>query len=70
LPSRSSLSSPERTDPQGLTRSSIQSVALLVVLVFLVVGILGFISGITTNYDELKFAGHNSDAQLLGIPAV
>jgi len=40
---------------------------LLVGLVFLVVGILGFIRGITTNYDELKFAGHNSDAQLLGI---
>lgn len=48
-------------------RSPIQSAALLVGLVFLVVGILGFIPGITTNYDELKFAGHNSDAQLLGI---
>ena len=40
---------------------------MLVGLVFLVVGILGFIPGITSNYDELKFAGHNSDAQLLGI---
>jgi hypothetical protein len=48
-------------------RSPIQSVALLVGVVFLVVGILGFIPGITTNYDDLKFAGHNSDAQLLGI---
>ena len=48
-------------------RSPIQSVALLVGVLFLVVGILGFIPGITTNYDELKFAGHNSDAQLLGI---
>jgi len=48
-------------------RSPIQSVALLVGVVFLVVGLLGFIPGITTNYDELKFAGHNSDAQLLGI---
>jgi hypothetical protein len=48
-------------------RSPIQSVALLVGVVFLIVGILGFIPGITTNYDELKFAGHNSDAQLLGI---
>ena len=48
-------------------RSPIQSVALLVGVVFLVVGILGFIPGITSNYDELKFAGHNSDAQLLGI---
>ena len=48
-------------------RSPIQTVALLVGLVFLLVGILGFIPGITSNYDELKFAGHNSDAQLLGI---
>src|SRR5213080_2503594 len=48
-------------------RSPIQSVALLVGVVFMVVGILGFIPGITTNYDELKFAGHNSDAQLLGM---
>ena len=48
-------------------RSPIQSVALLVGVVFLLVGILGFIPGITTNYDDLNFAGHNSDAQLLGI---
>jgi Domain of unknown function (DUF4383) len=48
-------------------RSPVQSAALLVGLVFLLVGILGFIPGITTNYDELKFAGHESDAQLLGI---
>ena len=48
-------------------RSPIQSVAMLVGLVFLLVGILGFIPGITSNYDELKFAGHDSDAQLLGL---
>jgi hypothetical protein len=48
-------------------RSPIQSAALVVGLVLLLVGILGFIPGITSNYDELKFAGHNSDAQLLGV---
>jgi Domain of unknown function (DUF4383) len=48
-------------------RSPIQSAAMLIGLVFLLVGILGFIPGITSNYDELKFAGHDSDAQLLGI---
>jgi hypothetical protein len=48
-------------------RSPIQNAAMLVGVVFLLVGILGFIPGITSNYDELKFAGHNSDAQLLGI---
>lgn len=35
--------------------------------VFLLVGILGFIPGITSNYDALSFAGHGSEALLLGI---
>jgi hypothetical protein len=35
--------------------------------VFLLVGVLGFIPGITTDYDTLSFAGHHSDAALLGI---
>ena len=48
-------------------RSPIQKAALLVGVVFLLIGILGFIPGITSNYDDLKFAGHDSDAQLLGI---
>jgi hypothetical protein len=48
-------------------RSPVQSVAFVVGLVFLLVGILGFVPGITSNYDELQFAGHGSDAQLLGI---
>ncbi|BBX05141.1 hypothetical protein BST36_13685 [Mycolicibacterium moriokaense] len=36
-------------------------------MVFLAVGVLGFIPGITTNYDQLSFAGHQSEAALLGI---
>lgn len=49
-------------------RTNIQTVAGLVGLVFLVVGIAGFIPGITTNlYDGLEFAGHDGDAELLGI---
>jgi hypothetical protein len=35
--------------------------------VFLAVGVLGFVPGITTHYDQLTFAGHHSDAALLGI---
>ena len=31
------------------------------------VGILGFILGITTNYSDLEFAGNDSGAELLGI---
>jgi hypothetical protein len=48
-------------------RSPVQVAALLVGAVFLLVGILGFIPGITTHYGDLKFAGHNSDAKLLGL---
>jgi hypothetical protein len=46
----------------------IQNAARLVGIVFLVVGIAGFIPGITTNlYEGLDFAGHDGDAELLGI---
>jgi hypothetical protein len=48
-------------------RSQAQQVTMLLGLVFVLVGILGFIPGITTHYGDLKFAGHNSDAKLLGI---
>ncbi len=49
-------------------RSLIQTAAGVVGLTFLLVGIAGFIPGITTNlYDGLEFAGHDGDAELLGI---
>ena len=48
-------------------REPLRGIAMLVGSVFLLVGIAGFIPGITTNYDALTFAGHHSDAQLLGI---
>lgn len=50
-----------------MTRTPVQTAALAVGVVFLLVGILGFIPGITTNYDTLTFAGHESEALLLGI---
>ncbi|MCG3043509.1 DUF4383 domain-containing protein [Streptomyces sp. S1A] len=40
---------------------------MAVSLVFLLVGILGFIPGITTDYGDMQFAGHESQAQLLGL---
>jgi hypothetical protein len=40
---------------------------LVVGIVFLVVGILGFIPGITTRSSDLMFAGHNSTGKLLGV---
>ena len=48
-------------------RTPVQSLAALVGLVFLLVGILGFIPGITTHFGDLAFAGHDSNAKLLGI---
>jgi Domain of unknown function (DUF4383) len=41
--------------------------ATVVAAVFLLVGLLGFIPGITTEYDGMTFAGHESTAMLLGI---
>jgi hypothetical protein len=48
-------------------RTTLQTYAWLMGVVFLLVGILGFIPGITTNYGDMSFAGHNSDAELLGL---
>ena len=48
-------------------RTPVQAAAAAVGAVFLLVGILGFIPGITTHYGDMSFAGHDSDAQLLGI---
>lgn len=45
----------------------VQKAALIVGIAFLVVGILGFIPGITTNVDQMQFAGHESEALLMGI---
>jgi hypothetical protein len=52
------------------TRTPVQIAALAVSAVFVVVGVLGFIPGVTTNYDQLSFAGHGSGALLLGLFAV
>ena len=51
----------------GTARTIVQTVALAVGAVFLLVGLLGFIPGITSNYDQLSLASHNSEAMLLGI---
>ncbi len=61
------------TDDTHLTSSRttkgtpVQVAATLIGAVFLLVGVLGFIPGITTDYDSLGAAGHESHAKLLGI---
>ncbi|GAA3473226.1 DUF4383 domain-containing protein [Nonomuraea roseola] len=51
---------PARTSP-------VQLASLVVGAVFLLVGVLGFIPGVTSDYGDLRFAGHHSDALLLGV---
>lgn len=55
----------------GRTRTTndttLQKVAKIVGIVFLAVGVLGFIPGITSDYGSMTFAGHESEAMLLGI---
>ena len=48
-------------------RHPVQVAALASGALFLLVGVLGFVPGITTDFDELSFAGHESDAMLLGV---
>jgi hypothetical protein len=46
---------------------TVRLAATAVGAVFLLVGILGFIPGVTTDYDTMELAGHESGAELLGI---
>ena len=50
---------------RGLS-TDMQKVTLGMGAIFLVVGIFGFVPGITTNYQSMAFAGHDSEAMLLG----
>src|ERR687897_2430754 len=51
-----------------MDRTPVQNVARLVGIVFLLVGIAGFIPGLTTNlYDGLEFAGDDGTAEVLGL---
>nr|WP_246405435.1 DUF4383 domain-containing protein [Nocardiopsis algeriensis] len=50
-----------------MTGSPIRLATVIVSIVFLLVGIAGFIPGLTTNYDQLQFAGHHSESFLFGI---
>ena len=49
---------------------AVQGAAVFVAAAFLVVGVLGFIPGVTTHLDQLQWAGHHSGAKLFGMFAV
>ncbi|MDG4819825.1 DUF4383 domain-containing protein [Micromonospora sp. WMMD956] len=48
-------------------RAPVRRAAATVGVVFLLVGLLGFVPGITTGFGDLRFAGHGSGAKLLGV---
>ena len=51
----------------GRDRHPVRTAAAVVGAVFVLTGIAGFIPGVTTNYDQMAFAGHESEALLIGL---
>ncbi|MCW3841831.1 DUF4383 domain-containing protein [Micromonospora yasonensis] len=49
------------------SRAAIQGVALVVAAAFVLIGVLGFLPGVTAHYGELAFAGHHSKTKLFGL---
>jgi hypothetical protein len=54
-------------DRTAYAGTPVQKVALVFGIVFVIVGVAGFIPGLTTNLDTIQFAGHESQALLLGV---
>jgi hypothetical protein len=48
------------------TRSPVRAVTLLFGALFLLIGVAGFIPGLTSDYGDLGFAGEESTAELFG----
>jgi hypothetical protein len=48
-------------------QSPVRTITAIVAGTFLVVGVAGFIPGITQDLGDIEFAGHESGAELLGI---
>jgi len=57
----------DRSSTTRYAETTVQKVAFAVGVVFLLVGILGFIPGVTTNFDQMTFAGDESGAMLFGV---
>ena len=48
-------------------RHPLQVASTVVGAAFLLIGVLGFVPGITEHFDDIAFAGHDSEARLLGL---
>ncbi|MEZ0491701.1 DUF4383 domain-containing protein [Kineococcus sp. TBRC 1896] len=55
------------TSDLAVHHAPVQTTALVVGIAFLVIGVLGFIPGITTDYGSLSGAGPDSTAMLFGV---
>ncbi len=62
-----SMNAAHRDDPSRYAATPIQKTALVAGIVFLIVGIAGFIPGLTHGTEHLAGAGADSEAHLLGV---
>jgi hypothetical protein len=56
-----------RPAPRVMTSAPARTLAALVGAVFLLIGLLGFVPGVTTNLGDIRFAGRESGAELFGV---
>ncbi|MGC5222524.1 DUF4383 domain-containing protein [Micromonospora sp. DT81.3] len=61
------MSASQPASTRRFAETAVQKAALIVGIVFLVVGVAGFIPGLTTDVNALLIAGHESHALLLGV---
>jgi hypothetical protein len=60
-------STTETIRAQATTMTPTQRIAAIVAAVFALVGLAGFIPGLTQNLEAISWAGNGSDAKLLGL---
>ncbi|QBJ94943.1 DUF4383 domain-containing protein [Rhodococcus sp. ABRD24] len=58
------------TDSEGLARTTTQLTTTVVAVGFLLIGILGFVPGVTANLDDITWAGPGTEARILGVTEV
>ena len=61
------MSTYDNTTDHTDAAKQLRMAATVVGATFLLVGVLGFVPGITSNYDQMEFAGYESGAMLLGL---
>ena len=59
---------PEPNGPAAASRTmAVQTAAYGIAAIFLLVGVLGFVPGVTTNVRSMSLASHHSEAMLFGL---